>query len=133
LRQVDLGLGAEGDQAGPGGGGQGDATDSVPGAVPVFQFARHEDPVRPRGGLGRSGCVDERFGAFGVRRRVVHRGDVDGEQQVPDSTRRIRLVRPGDLGTEGTAGSMDGPVRYGGNYTDYQAQKQAERERWRRR
>ena len=29
--------------------------------------------------------------------------------------------------------SMDGPVRYGGNYTDYQAQKRAERERWRRR
>jgi macrolide transport system ATP-binding/permease protein len=29
--------------------------------------------------------------------------------------------------------SVDGPVRYGGSYTDYQAQKQAERDRWRRR
>ncbi|TDO56710.1 macrolide transport system ATP-binding/permease protein [Kribbella sp. VKM Ac-2571] len=29
--------------------------------------------------------------------------------------------------------SVDGPVRYGGNYTDYQEQKQADRERWRRR
>jgi macrolide transport system ATP-binding/permease protein len=29
--------------------------------------------------------------------------------------------------------SIDGPVRYGGNYTDYQTQKQAERDRWRRR
>jgi macrolide transport system ATP-binding/permease protein len=29
--------------------------------------------------------------------------------------------------------SADGPVRYGGNYTNYQAQKQAERDRWRRR
>ena len=29
--------------------------------------------------------------------------------------------------------AVDGPTRYGGNYTDYQAQKRAERERWQRR
>ncbi|MET8143311.1 ABC-F family ATP-binding cassette domain-containing protein [Sphaerisporangium sp. NPDC005288] len=29
--------------------------------------------------------------------------------------------------------AVDGPVRYGGNYTAYQAEKRAERERWRRR
>jgi macrolide transport system ATP-binding/permease protein len=29
--------------------------------------------------------------------------------------------------------SVDGPTRYGGNYTDYQAEKRAERERWQRR
>ncbi|MGX7673951.1 ABC-F family ATP-binding cassette domain-containing protein [Plantactinospora sp. DSM 117369] len=29
--------------------------------------------------------------------------------------------------------ALDGPTRYGGNYTDYQAAKRAERERWQRR
>jgi macrolide transport system ATP-binding/permease protein len=29
--------------------------------------------------------------------------------------------------------ALDGPARYGGNYTDYQAEKRAERERWQRR
>jgi macrolide transport system ATP-binding/permease protein len=29
--------------------------------------------------------------------------------------------------------AVDGPTRYGGNYTDYQAHKRAERERWQRR
>jgi macrolide transport system ATP-binding/permease protein len=29
--------------------------------------------------------------------------------------------------------AVDGPTRYGGNYTDYQARKHAERERWQRR
>jgi ATPase subunit of ABC transporter with duplicated ATPase domains len=29
--------------------------------------------------------------------------------------------------------AVDGPTRYGGNYTDYQARKRAERERWQRR
>ena len=29
--------------------------------------------------------------------------------------------------------AVDGPTRYGGNYTDYQAAKRAERERWQRR
>ena len=29
--------------------------------------------------------------------------------------------------------ALDGPTRYGGNYSDYQAEKRAERERWRRR
>ncbi|MFC6014714.1 ABC-F family ATP-binding cassette domain-containing protein [Plantactinospora solaniradicis] len=29
--------------------------------------------------------------------------------------------------------AVDGPIRYGGNYTDYQAEKRAERERWQRR
>jgi macrolide transport system ATP-binding/permease protein len=29
--------------------------------------------------------------------------------------------------------AVDGPTRYGGNYSDYQAQKRAERERWQRR
>ncbi|MEU5942085.1 ABC-F family ATP-binding cassette domain-containing protein [Micromonospora sp. NPDC047548] len=29
--------------------------------------------------------------------------------------------------------ALDGPARYGGNYTDYQAAKRAERERWQRR
>ncbi|BCB90328.1 ABC transporter ATP-binding protein [Phytohabitans suffuscus] len=29
--------------------------------------------------------------------------------------------------------AVDGPARYGGNYTDYQAEKRAERERWQRR
>jgi macrolide transport system ATP-binding/permease protein len=29
--------------------------------------------------------------------------------------------------------AVDGPTRYGGNYSDYQAEKRAERERWRRR